>query len=141
MLYSLGGDHFDICHEKCRLEPRTCDALIDAHVCYADLVYQVTVRRDYRMFGLTSQHIHRARCLIILCVLDQRKLETSNGIRGGDDWFATTSVLVESARCNDRMSKLPLLFLPRNAGATSATAWTGKRPLRALRQRVQWTHN
>src|SRR6516165_2396492 len=30
---------------------------------------QVTIRRDYRMFRLTSQHIDRARCLIILSIL------------------------------------------------------------------------
>src|SRR6266404_5013079 len=34
----VSGDHFDICHQKRRLEPRTRDALSDVLICHADLM-------------------------------------------------------------------------------------------------------
>jgi hypothetical protein len=65
----IGGYHLDIRHQKRRLEPCPCDPLIDARVCYADLVDQVSVGRDNRMIGFASQHIDCSRRLIIWCVL------------------------------------------------------------------------
>jgi hypothetical protein len=87
----IGGHHFNICQEKCRLEPRASDALIDAEICYTDFVDQVTVCRDNRVFRITSQHIDRARCLIILCVL-VREEWTGNRIGDPSACFVLRSV-------------------------------------------------
>ena len=61
------------------MEPRTCDALLDGHVRYANLVYQIAVGRDGGIFGLASQHINRARCLIVFSKLVREK-RTGNRI-------------------------------------------------------------
>jgi hypothetical protein len=65
----VGSDDFDICHQKSRFEASTRYALLNARVCNANLVNDVTVCRNDGVVGFASEDIDDAAGLVIVSSL------------------------------------------------------------------------
>lgn len=69
----VGRDDFSLGHQKGRIEFGVRDAAPHVTARHADLVKHVAVCRDYRMIGLTAQHVDRAAGGVIVIKLPRER--------------------------------------------------------------------